>query len=122
SNPMTLRPDILGTDSVVRAERLDLVPVTAGHRRAFGDSRAAFARFCDATLPEGWPEFPEAFAPRQQEDGPPWTGYIFVRRADRMLVGNGGFVSAPHPATAAVEIGYEIAPEFRNLGFATEAA
>lgn len=114
--------DTRRANPVVAIERLDLIPVTAEHRQAFQMSRAAFAAFCDVTLPEGWPEFPEAFTPQEHEGIHPWTGYIFLHRADRRLIGNGGFVSAPHPVTGAVEIGYEIAPEFRNLGFATEAA
>lgn len=100
--------------------RLSLLPVSPLMQLAMQSSPAAFARILDVTLPAGWPEFPEAFAGEAQHSEP-WTGYIFVRRDEPQLIGNGGFV-APPDATGAVEIGYEIAPAFRNLGYATEAA
>jgi RimJ/RimL family protein N-acetyltransferase len=83
-------------------------------------SRDAFAAVIETDLPSGWPEFPEAFASDGPASASPWTGYLFVRSDDEALVGNGGFVSAPD-AAGAVEIGYEIAPDYRNMGFATAA-
>ncbi len=45
---------------------------------------------------------------------------FFVDDATRRLVGSGGFASPPVERT--VEIGYEVAPEFRGHGFGTAAA
>jgi [ribosomal protein S5]-alanine N-acetyltransferase len=50
---------------------------------------------------------------------PEWPGYFFVSSAHQSVVGNGGF--AGPPTNGEVEIGYEIAPEFRRQGFATAA-
>jgi RimJ/RimL family protein N-acetyltransferase len=87
---------------------------------AMQSSPAAFADLLGATLPEGWPEFPEAFQ-NCDETPDPWHGYLFVHREELRIVGNGGFVGPPGEESE-VEIGYEIAPEFRNQGYATEAA
>jgi RimJ/RimL family protein N-acetyltransferase len=101
--------------------RLVLTPVGMDLRLAMDSSRQAFAQLLGVRLPEGWPEFPEAFAPNVDSSPPPWMGYLFADKDSCALIGNGGFVSAPDVA-GTVEIGYEIAHEFRNQGFATEAA
>ena len=101
--------------------RLVLTPVGMDLRIAMHSSRQAFADLLGVRLPEGWPEFPEAFAPSADTSPPPWTGYLFAGRDSCALIGNGGFVSSPD-TTGTVEIGYEIAPEFRDQGYATEAA
>lgn len=101
--------------------RLVLRPVTRELKLAMQQSPAAFAGLLGAELPEGWPEFPQAF----RSDGPahpaPWTGYLFLSTDRTMLIGNGGVV-APPDDHGTVEIGYEIAPAFRNRGFASDAA
>lgn len=98
--------------------RLSLVAVTPRMKLAMQSSRAALAQLAGVTLPDGWPEFPEAFS-GEAETPAPWHGYLFVLGSQ--LVGNGGFVGAPDEV-GSVEIGYEIAPAFRNNGYATEAA
>ena len=73
-------------------------------------------------VPSGWPEFPEAITntieilethPEQTE----WWMYFFMN--GNTLVGSGGFAGPPQ--NGRVEIGYEIAPEFRRRGYATSA-
>lgn len=102
-------------------ERLRLVPLTAEHRQAFQQSRETFARLLGATLPEGWPEFPEAFGTGFPTTPAPWSAYLFLHRHEPRLIGNGGYVGAPDDE-GVVEIGYEIGPEHQGQGFATEAA
>lgn len=97
---------------------LSLVPVNADMQRAFEESRAEFSQSLELDLPEGWPEFPEAFGTDTPPQDAPWTGYLFL--ANGKLVGNGGFVGPPDQ-DGTVEIGYEIAPEYRNRGHATRA-
>lgn len=103
--------------------RPDLVPVTPALKTALRASRAAFEEAIGAAVPEGWPHFPDAFEPHANRlpDAHPWHGYLFVLQAAPVLIGNGGFVSAPD-VSGEVEIGYEVAPAFRNRGYATEAA
>lgn len=102
-------------------ERLRLVPLTGEHRLTFQQSRRAFEVLLGVSLPAGWPEFPEAFSPGFAEAPAPWSPYLFLHRREPRLIGNGGYVGAPD-ADAVVEIGYEIGPEHRGFGYATEAA
>lgn len=102
-------------------DRLRLVPVTSALKTAMASSLEAFAALIGARLPAEWPNFPEAFSVGGQDSRPPWTGYIFLARSEPLLIGNGGFVAEPD-AEGSVEIGYEIAPRYRNCGYATEAA
>jgi RimJ/RimL family protein N-acetyltransferase len=103
--------------------RLGLVPVTPALKTVLRASRAAFEDAIGATVPEGWPRFPEAFEPHANRPSHthPWHGYLFVLKAAPVLIGNGGFVAAP-ASSGEVEIGYEVAPAFRKRGYATEAA
>ena len=50
-----------------------------------------------------------------------WWTYLFVHRADKTLIGVGGF-KGEADAGGAVEIGYSIAPGYRGRGLAAEAA
>jgi len=105
----------------VSTTRLSLLPVSSDIKNAIRTSPKAFAATLGVALPEGWPQFPEAFMSARHEPPDPWTGYLFLARQGPMLVGNGGFVSEPD-ASGTVEIGYEIAPALWNCGYATEAA
>lgn len=48
----------------------------------------------------------------------PWLCYLFVYHAEQALVGFGGFKSVPDDRRT-VEIGYSVAPQYQNRGFAT---
>lgn len=50
-----------------------------------------------------------------------WGVWMVVRRANGQTIGDAGFKEMPDSA-GVVEIGYGIAPEAQNQGFATEAA
>jgi len=85
--------------------------------------KAQLAQLLGVAVPEAWPEFPEAFAPAPDGVGPrptEWNGYLFIDAAELTLVGNGGFHGPPSDL-GEIEIGYEIAGEFRNRGYAAEA-
>lgn len=102
-----------------------LLPATVEHLTALRDDRTAFGRLLGCDVPDGWPEFPEAVEftlgkltehPHQAD----WWMHFFLADGGALLVGSGGFVGPPRDG--AVEIGYEIAPEFRERGYATAAA
>jgi RimJ/RimL family protein N-acetyltransferase len=101
--------------------RVKLVTVLAKHKHALREGKERLAELLGFRIPEGWPEFPEAFEPSASPaaESSPWPGYFMISLDDGAVVGNGGF--AGKPLEGEVEIGYEIAPEFRNRGFAKAA-
>jgi [ribosomal protein S5]-alanine N-acetyltransferase len=109
--------------SITPTERLHFVALDEAHRRALATGKPELARLLGVTVPEAWPQFPEAFAPAPEGVVPrptEWNGYLFIDPVNSTLVGNGGFHGPPSDL-GEVEIGYEIAGEFRNKGYATEA-
>ncbi len=111
----------------MQTNNLRLIPVERVHVEALSRNRHELAAILGVTVPDGWPHFPEAFSlpadesPRSEQSPTEWPGYFFIHPQERALVGNGGFTGEPDDS-GTVEIGYEIAPEHRDRGFATEAA
>jgi RimJ/RimL family protein N-acetyltransferase len=86
--------------------------------------RAAFGVLLGSEAPDGWPAFPESieFTIAQLTEHPhqaDWWMHFFLAYGGSLLVGSGGFVGPP--VDGVVEIGYEIAPAYRERGLATEA-
>jgi RimJ/RimL family protein N-acetyltransferase len=102
-----------------------LLPVTLAHLDAYRTEPAELGMMLRSSIPDGWPEFPEAidFTAQKLREHPEqaeWWMHFFLDGVTGALVGSGGFVGPP--ADRSVEIGYEIAPSFRGLGYATAAA
>ncbi len=103
-----------------------LVPATVPLLNALTEDRTLFGELIGSRVPEGWPEFPEAigFTLEHLQTAPEadraWSMQFFVDGAAGRLLGSGGFAAPPVERT--VEIGYEVAPEFRGQGFGTAAA
>ena len=103
-----------------------LVPATVPLLDALNDDRTRFGELIGSTVPDGWPEFPEAIGftlehlKNASEADRRWSMQFFIDHANGRLVGSGGFAAPPVERT--VEIGYEVAPEFRGRGFGTAAA
>jgi RimJ/RimL family protein N-acetyltransferase len=102
------------------------MPATVPLLNVFNDDRTAFGEVIGSPVPDGWPAFPEAIdvalahlrsAPEADHA---WSMQLFVDGVTGRLVGSGGFVGPPVDRT--VEIGYEVAPEFRGQGYGTAAA
>lgn len=106
--------------------RVRLLAATEALLTALKGNRALFSELVGSPVPDGWPEFPEAIDFTLQhlrtasEADRSWSMQFFIDQATGRLLGSGGF-AAP-PAERTVEIGYEIAPEFRGRGFGTAAA
>ena len=103
-----------------------LVAATVPLLQALDEDRALFGELIGSPVPDGWPEFPEAIAftlehlQSTSDAGRSWSMQFFIDHATGRLLGSGGF-AAP-PVDRAVEIGYEVAPEFRGRGFGSAAA
>ena len=106
--------------------RVRLLPATEPLLNALNDSRALFGELVGSVVPDGWPEFPEAIGftlehlQTASEADRSWSMQFFIEQATGRLLGSGGFAAPPSERT--VEIGYEIAPEFRGRGLGAAAA
>ena len=112
---------------MIKTNNLQLLPVERVHVEAFLHNKSELAAILNVTVPNSWPHFPEAFSlpdDESRESNPPptdWRGYFFIHPKNGVLVGNGGFKGSPDES-GTIEIGYEIASEYWNRGFATEVA
>jgi RimJ/RimL family protein N-acetyltransferase len=109
----------------VGTPNITLVLATADHLRAFARSPAQLAEVLGVSVPDGWPEFPEAIEftlARLDEHPTPsmWSMHFFVDADAAQMVGSGGYAFAPNDRVT--EIGYEVAPAHRGRGVATAAA
>ena len=83
--------------------------------------------YLDAKVPEKWTGFgsaPFRYVLEKIRSDPSangWWNYLPIHRADNTLIGSGGF-KGPPDEEGIVEIGYEIMPDYRNRGLATEMA
>lgn len=77
-------------------------------------------------VPCAWTEFRDVFpyVIEQIKPNPAqaiWWTYLPIHKEKRILLGSCGF-KGPPDESGVVEIGYEVARDFRNQGFATEIA
>jgi ribosomal-protein-alanine N-acetyltransferase len=110
---------------MIQTPNLQLLPIERIHVEALLRNKSELAALLQVTVPDGWPYFAdslsayESHASTLREAG--WHGYFFLHPKDRVLVGSGVFKGPPDDA-GTIEIGYEIASEYWNRGWATEAA
>jgi ribosomal-protein-alanine N-acetyltransferase len=113
---------------VVVTPRLELVPCSLSVAIALGDDVEQVGRLLNARLPKEWPD-PELakflpFYARLLREDPQLLGYgvwLLIEREGRTVVGSAGFQG--HPSTEGeIELGYGVHADFRNQGYASEAA
>jgi RimJ/RimL family protein N-acetyltransferase len=115
---------------VQKTARLELIPQTPQLLRALMESVAAYEEQSGFKTASGLrdffvsgevsAEFLEQLAKASIAD--PWVhGFAVVHAATREVIGTVGFKGAPDP-DGVVEIGCGIVPDYRDQGFATEAA
>jgi RimJ/RimL family protein N-acetyltransferase len=100
------------------------LPATADHLARLVHDEADFVRTYGLELAPGYVSFEgalqHALDSLRQGVPPQWSTHLFVLAEKRTVIGIGGFAGPPRDGT--VEIGYEIAPDYRGLGYATAAA
>ena len=103
------------------------IPFSLELKKAVLTDKAKVAELLGVSVPEQWPQedFADAlpFFIEQMEKDPLhtiWDG-IIVHKVDKSVIGGMGFHGPPDEA-GVVEIGYDIIPEYRRHGYATEMA
>lgn len=114
------------TNSPLETQRLIIIPCMAAHLEALLDSPARFEREFGWSVADDITEFPEAWehmmlALRKNPAAAAWGGRLIVLKSENRLIGMGGYKGEPTPE-GVIEIGYEVAPDYRGRGFATEIA
>ncbi len=111
---------------MIETANLKLLPCELSHFEAFLRGGAELESLLKVRIAQGWPHFPEAMPAgysmlKKEPSLLGWWTYLFIHEGERALIGSGGF-KGKADAQGVVEIGYEIAPSYRERGFATEAA
>jgi ribosomal-protein-alanine N-acetyltransferase len=112
----------------LQTERLILQPISLEAIKAALYTRPALGSLINATVPENWPNpdlldilpFFEKELERNPNDGE-WVGWFALERNTRTLIGDLGFKGRPD-FSGTIELGYGLLPQFRGMGYATEAA
>jgi ribosomal-protein-alanine N-acetyltransferase len=109
----------------LETKHLRLVSCTPVILRAALVGNTTLASALGVSVPDNWTEFGtgalQYALDRLLEDPKAlnWFGYFPIHKADRSLIGSGGY-KGPPSTEGSVELGYEIVPEYRNRGLATE--
>lgn len=91
------------------------------------ESEEKLAQLLNVTIADNWLTFGTGVFSytlvklKEDATAAQWWGYFPIHTASHTLIGTCGYKGKPD-ANGYVEIGYEIAPAFRNKGFATECA
>jgi [ribosomal protein S5]-alanine N-acetyltransferase len=109
-------------------KRLQIIPARLQALIAEFHGRQAVERELGVSVPDSWP--PELLDEKaiqsvfdRLKDRPTeadWWFHYFVNVEHNTVIGAGGY-KGPPDAGGVVEIGYSILPEYRNLGYASEA-
>lgn len=111
---------------IFETKRLQLVPFTLKLMRAALAEKDTLGHLLGIAIPSTWPgsdlaeAIPEFVAHMEQEAVEFAWNWLIVHKQDLVIVGDVGFMGGPLDGIA--EIGYSIVPEYRNQGYATEAA
>jgi [ribosomal protein S5]-alanine N-acetyltransferase len=112
--------------TIIDAGPLELIACDASTLEIAISGNEALAAHLGVSVPDNWTEFG---VPALQyaldkiissEEEKNWWTYFPIHKRDNKLAGSCGYKGKP--VDGIVEIGYEIAPEYRNKGLATELA
>lgn len=120
-----MKPNL--SEFILETPRLYLIACSIPLYEAILRHDQEVAAYLEVEVSPGWTEFgdePSVYSMERVRVNPAeetWWQYLAVHQSDNKLIGAGGYKGAPN-RFGVVEIGYEIRPEYRNQGYATEFA
>lgn len=114
------------TQNIIKTRRLSLIAATEPLILNLLGGKLRFETEYGIRVADQFNEFPGSVEYaleycRKNRGAVEWGAYLFVFDELKVLIGFGGFKGEPN-IDGEVEIGYSVSPQFRNRGFATEAA
>ncbi|MFT3846174.1 MAG: GNAT family N-acetyltransferase [Lacibacter sp.] len=109
----------------IETKNLQLIPCDTEILTAAILGDEILAKKINVTVQDNWTEFGVAALQysldrlTDSEDEKNWWTYFPIHKLDNKLIGSGGYKGKP-TNDGTVELGYEIAPGYRNRGLATE--
>ena len=113
------------TTTIIETKNLKLIACNDEILKAAIKGNEIIAQKLGVSIPDNWTEFGIAALQysleklTESEDEKDWWTYFPIHKQDNKLIGSGGYKGKP-TADGTVELGYEIAPVYRNRGLATE--
>lgn len=109
----------------IETKNLKLIPCDTEILKTAIQGDEILAKKINVTVQDNWTEFGvvalqyslDRLSENEEESG--WWTCFPVHKQDNKLIGSGGYKGKP-TADGTVEIGYEIALDYRNRGLATE--
>lgn len=103
-----------------------MLPCSLEHFELLLQGNDHLADLLGISIQDGWTEYPEMVlvAYDKLRNDPAmlgWFFYLVLHRADKRLIGAGGFKGKPNEE-GLVEMGYEITADYREKGLGTEMA
>lgn len=114
------------SNQAFETKHLQLIPFSLDLIKATLVGKDKLSELLAITIPSGWPGddfadvLPALVSQMETEASTSAWNWLIVHKQDRVLIGDVGFMGGPKQGKA--EIGYSIVPEYRNRGYATEAA
>jgi len=109
----------------IETENLKLIPCDTEILRSAIKGNENLAHKLKVIVPDNWSEFGIGILQYsldrllESEEENNWWMYFPIHKQDNKLIGSGGYKGKPTP-DGTVELGYEIASDYRNRGLATE--
>lgn len=110
---------------MIETKNLKIIPCDQGILKAAIEGNENIAKLLEVEIAINWTEFGVGALQysldrlSESEDEKNWWTYFPILKKENILIGSGGYKGKPNDE-GEVEIGYEIASDYRNRGLATE--
>src|SRR5215212_4915305 len=110
---------------IIETKNLKLIPCDTEILKSAIEGNEILAKKINVIVQDNWTEFGVAALQysldklTKSEEEKNWWTYFPVHKQDNKLIGSCGYKGRP-TTDGTVELGYEITPDYRNRGIATE--